>query len=136
MASPVSGASDPRPARDCLVCSTPLSGLYGGLARLAGVRRTRQNPSVCNRCNGHIEEGSIVELSVLFADLTGYTRLTHDLGPERTHRILDGFRRMASDVVLKWDGSVAQFPRGRDRRGWRGAGLAWASFSPWWPSRR
>lgn len=96
-------------ANDCLICSTPLSGLYGAIARIAGVRRTPQNPNLCNRCSGHIEEGSIVELGVLFADLTDYTRLTHELGPERTHQILEGFRRMATNVILRWDGFVTQF---------------------------
>ena len=79
------------------------------MARVGGVRRSAENPNLCNRCNGHIEEGRVVELAVFFADLSGYTTLTHDLGPERTHELLDIFLRTATDVAVKYDGFVTQF---------------------------
>ena len=66
-------APHPATLASCLVCGTSLSGLLGAFARLGGVRRSPQNPNLCNRCNGHIEEGRVVELAVFFADLTGYT---------------------------------------------------------------
>jgi class 3 adenylate cyclase len=97
----------PNPA--CLVCGTALAGVLGAIGRLGGVRRSSENPNVCNRCNGHIEEGRIIEVAVFFADLSGYTRLTHDLGPERTHELLDAYLRRTRDVLVKWDGFVTQF---------------------------
>jgi class 3 adenylate cyclase len=42
-----------------------------------------------------------VEITVLFADLSSFTELTHDLGAERTHEVVDAFLRMATDVLVK-----------------------------------
>src|SRR5439155_8851137 len=41
------------------------------------------------------------EITVLFADLSSFTELTHDLGAERTHEVIDAFLRMATDVLVK-----------------------------------
>ena len=38
---------------------------------------------------------------MLFADLSSFTELTHDLGAERTHEVIDAFLRMATDVLVK-----------------------------------
>ena len=101
--------TDPGPSAHCLVCDTALAGLLGAVARAGGVRRSAENPNLCNRCNGHIEEGRVVELAVFFADLSDYTSLTHTLGPERTHELLDTYLREATDVIVKHDGFVTQF---------------------------
>src|SRR5256885_747775 len=42
-----------------------------------------------------------LEITVLFADLSSFTELTHDLGAERTHEVIDAFLRMATDVLVK-----------------------------------
>ncbi len=97
------------PAPDCAICRTPLSGAMGALGRAAGIRRSPQNPNLCSRCDAHVEDGSIVEVAVLFADLTGYTPLTERLGPVRTHEIVDGFLRGAKQSVVDEDGFVNQF---------------------------
>jgi adenylate cyclase len=94
---------------DCLVCRTPLSGVLGTLGRATGIRRSAQNPNLCNRCDVHLQEGGIVEVGVFFADLTGYSRITRELGPDATHAIVDAYLRMAREVVVKWDGFVVQF---------------------------
>jgi adenylate cyclase len=41
------------------------------------------------------------EITVLFADLTSFTELTHDLGAERTHEVIDAFLRMATEALVK-----------------------------------
>ncbi len=43
----------------------------------------------------------MVEITVLFADLSSFTELTHDLGAEKTHEVVDSFLRMATDVLVK-----------------------------------
>ncbi len=63
-------------ARDCLVCRTPLAGALGAFGRAAGIRRSMQNPNLCTRCDAHMQDGRIIEVGVLFADLTGFTPLT------------------------------------------------------------
>lgn len=42
-----------------------------------------------------------MEITVLFADLSSFTELTHDLGAERTHEVVDAFLRMATEVLVK-----------------------------------
>jgi class 3 adenylate cyclase len=96
-------------ASSCAVCGVGLAGPLGAALRVVGVRRSAQNPNLCNRCGAHIEDGRVVELAVFFADLTGYTSLTHSQGPERTHQVLDLYLRTATEVIVKWDGFVTQF---------------------------
>lgn len=43
----------------------------------------------------------MVEISVLFADLSSFTELTQDLGAAKTHQVVDAFLRMATDVLVK-----------------------------------
>ena len=40
-------------------------------------------------------------MTVLFADLSSFTELTQELGPERTHEVVDAFLRMATDVLVR-----------------------------------
>lgn len=96
-------------SNSCVVCGVALGGVIGTALRIAGVHRSAQNPNLCNRCDAHIEDGRVAELAVFFADLTGYTQLTHTQGPQRTHEILDRFLRSATEAVVKWDGFVTQF---------------------------
>ncbi|HEV8342255.1 MAG TPA: adenylate/guanylate cyclase domain-containing protein [Candidatus Binatia bacterium] len=85
----------------CRICGTALEGPLSLVFRAAGIKRSPRNPNLCNRCGTHVEEGRMVELTVLFADLSSFTELTHDLGAEKTHRVVDAFLRMASDVLAK-----------------------------------
>ena len=43
----------------------------------------------------------MVEITVLFADLSSFTEMTQDLGAEKTHEVVDAFLRMATDVLVK-----------------------------------
>jgi adenylate cyclase len=71
------------------------------LFRTVGIRRSPRNPNLCTRCGTHVDEGRVVEITVTFADLSSFTEMTHDLGPERTHEIVDAFLRMATDVLVR-----------------------------------
>ena len=42
-----------------------------------------------------------MELTVLFADLSSFTEMTHDLGAEKTHQVVDAYLRMATRVLVK-----------------------------------
>ncbi len=68
--------------------------------RIVGIRRSPRNPNICTRCSTHVEDGRLVEITVLFADLSSFTELTHDLGAERTHEVVDSFLRMATEVLI------------------------------------
>lgn len=96
-------------ASECRVCGTALSGPGGALVRLAGIRRSLRNPNVCTRCNTHIEAGEIREVTVLFADLSGFTALTHELGPIATHALVETFLEGATAAVVAEDGGVDKY---------------------------
>ncbi len=85
----------------CAICGIALSGPLSFLFRAVGITRSSRNPGLCNRCGTHIEEGRLVEITVVFADLSSFTELTHELGPERTHEVVDAFLRMAGDILVK-----------------------------------
>jgi adenylate cyclase len=93
--------SSPLLAAQCRVCGTMLSGALGAVYRVFGIRRSPRNPNICTRCSTHVEEGRMVEITVLFADLSSFTEMTQDLGAEKTHAVVDAFLRMATEVLVK-----------------------------------
>lgn len=88
-----------RLARACLVCGLPLSGALAYALSLAGIKRSSRNPNCCTRCNVHIEEGRLVELTMVFADLSSFTALTERLGAESTYGVVDKYLRAAASVL-------------------------------------
>ena len=90
-----------RGAPQCLICGTVLDGPIGYLFKLVGIGRSARNQNLCTRCSTHAEEGRVVELTVLFADLSSFTELTHRLGPERTHEVVDAFLKTATYVLVR-----------------------------------
>jgi class 3 adenylate cyclase len=51
----------------------------------------------------------VVEMTVVFADLSSFTEMTHDLGPERTHEVVDAFLRMATAVLVRHGGFIDKY---------------------------
>jgi adenylate cyclase len=99
--SSAAAASHSSVAPECVICGTALAGPLGYLFRLVGINRSARNPNLCNRCNTHVEEGRVVELTVLFADLSGFTAMTRQLGPERTHEVVDAFLKTATYALVR-----------------------------------
>ena len=93
----------------CVVCGTTLEGPLGWLFHLFGIRRSAHNQNVCNRCDAHLQEGRIIELSILFADLTGFTEMTSRLGADRTYEVVDSFFKMANQVLIKNDAFIDKY---------------------------
>jgi class 3 adenylate cyclase len=94
---------------ECLVCGTTLEGPLGLLFHLFGITRSTRNPNVCNRCDAHMQEGRVIELSVIFADLTGFTAMTNRLGPERSYEVVDAFFKMANEVLIRNDAFIDKY---------------------------
>jgi adenylate cyclase len=69
--------------------------------RVFGIRRSSRNPNLCNRCGTHVEEGRIVEMTVVFIDLSSSTELTQELGAEKTHEVVDAFLRTVTNVLVR-----------------------------------
>lgn len=98
-----------RLSRSCLVCGLPLSGALASALALAGVKRSSRNPNCCTRCNVHIEEGRLVELTMVFADLSSFTELTAKLGAESTYGVVDKYLRAAAGVLTAHGAFIDKF---------------------------
>jgi adenylate cyclase len=96
-------------APQCGICGTVLAGPLSHVFRVAGIKRSARNPNVCSRCDTHIEEGRLVEITVLFADLSSFTELTQELGAERTHEVVDAFLRAATDAITRHGGFIDKY---------------------------
>ncbi len=94
----------------CKVCGTPLSGIRAIPPRfLRGVRRNPKNPNTCNVCSLKMIKGEIAEITVLFADVRGFTELTSALGPLRIKELLDEYFRAVSEILFSRDAIVDHF---------------------------
>lgn len=96
-------------ANVCQVCGTALRGAFGRHFHFFGIRRSSHNPNVCNRCDTHLQEGATVDMTVLFADLAGFTELTNRVGAERSYEIVNAFFRMAADVLVAHDAYIDKY---------------------------
>lgn len=96
-------------SRACLVCGLPLAGALASVLSLAGVKRSARNPNCCTRCNVHIEEGRLVELTMVFADLSSFTELTAKLGAESTYGVVDRYLRAAAEVLTARGAFIDKF---------------------------
>jgi adenylate cyclase len=96
-------------AAQCGICGSPLTGALGRVYRAAGVKRSARNPNICSRCDTHVEEGALVEMTVLFADLSSFTELTQELGPERTHEVVDAFLKTATEIITRRGGFIDKY---------------------------
>ena len=90
----------PALAANCLVCGIPLVGLTAVFLRWRGIRRSPRNLNCCTQCGAHLEEGRLVEMTVVFADLSSFTEMTGRLGATTTYSVVDEFLRLASTTLM------------------------------------
>ena len=71
----------PSPWR-CKSCNAPFKGPAAGTLKWVGYSPSAKNPSVCARCIERAPKGgAVVPVSVLMADVRGYTKMTEGLAP-------------------------------------------------------
>jgi adenylate cyclase len=98
----------PSPWR-CKFCNAPFRGPYAGAVKRIGYSPSRKNPQICARCIERAPEGgAIVSLTILFADVRGYTGLCERLAAADVHEFLQRFYRTASDALLAQEGLLGQ----------------------------
>ena len=92
--------SDPR----CTLCNVPFEGIGAPVVRaLTGRTRSRMNPNLCNVCEQFAQEhqgGAEVELSMLFADIRGSTRLAHSMSAAEYSQRISRFYRVTADILI------------------------------------
>jgi adenylate cyclase len=87
----------------------PLTGLGSAVLRLLDMRASMLTPKLCNRCEKMIlstEGGAEVELSLLFADMRGSTRLSEQKGTTEYIRLIQRFYKTAAQAIIERNGMV------------------------------
>src|SRR5574342_1000269 len=99
MSAPLETQTPPL-AANCVVCGIPLVGVAAVFLRWRGIRRSPRNPYCCTQCGAHLEEGRLVEMTVVFADLSSFTEMTGRLGATTSYSVVDEFLRLASTTLM------------------------------------
>ncbi len=90
----------PSPWR-CKFCNAPFRGPYAGTMKRIGYAPSRKNPHICARCIEHAPEGgAVVPVTVLFADVRGYTSLCEQLTPTDVTTFVNRLYETASSALL------------------------------------
>lgn len=98
----------PSPWR-CKFCNAPFRGPYAGTFRRLGYTPSRKNPNICARCIERAPEGgAIVPMSVLFADVRGYTSIAEKLSSVEATAFLQRFYEAASRALLAHEAVLGQ----------------------------
>jgi adenylate cyclase len=98
----------PSPWR-CKFCNAPFRGPAAGAFRWIGYSPSRKNPNICARCIERAPEGgALVPLSVLFADVRGYTSLAERLTSVEATMLLNRFYGAASRALLTQEAVLGQ----------------------------
>lgn len=94
----------------CKQCLVPLGGPAAPIVRLVTKKSpSRKNPNYCDICESFVQShpgGSEIELTLLFADVRGSTRLAERMSPAEFHDLIDHFHKEASKAVIDSDGLV------------------------------
>jgi adenylate cyclase len=97
----------------CKLCIAPFEGPGGAVLRHVGFSRYAGNPALCNNCITQYRKVGIsgveIPVSLLFADIRGSTTIGERLSPRDFRAFLDGFYRIASEVVIDHEGIVDKF---------------------------
>src|SRR5438128_8196414 len=98
----------PSPWR-CKSCNAPFKGPAAGTLKWVGYSPSAKNPSVCARCIERAPKGgAVVPVSVLMADVRGYTRMTEGLAPMEVTEVMNRFYEAGSKALLSAEGLLGQ----------------------------
>ncbi|NIW35214.1 MAG: AAA family ATPase [Gemmatimonadetes bacterium] len=105
------GAEVGRGAHYCLSCGTPLDTVVGvscPACQTNNPDRARFCLS-CGACLASVAEADRRVVTVVFADLSGFTQLTEQLDPEEVRELVVSCLNLLSDCILRWGGHVDKF---------------------------
>jgi adenylate cyclase len=75
----------------------------------AGIKRSSRNPNCCTRCNTHLEEGRLAEITTVFADLSSFTALTERLGADSAYDVTDAYLRLVAEILTSHGGFIDKY---------------------------
>lgn len=87
----------------------PLRGMLSAPFRVFGIRPSRMNPNVCTICELMFTKvmkarNVKTDATILFADLSGYTRLSQSLSSADMSGLLDSFYDECASAIWQFDG--------------------------------
>ena len=96
-------------ASRCKFCNAPFRGRYAGAFKTVGYTPSIKNPHICARCIERAPEGgAVVPVTVLFADVRGYTALCEQLEPDEVTELVQRFYETSSTALLAHEGLLGQ----------------------------
>lgn len=93
----------------CKTCRTPIRGPLAILSRMRGIEPYPKNPQLCNRCERSIHGSEDRVVTVLFADIRGYSTLASNSSNDAVLGMLRRFFNLAAPAVYDHYGVVDQF---------------------------
>jgi adenylate cyclase len=107
----------------CKLCRAPFKGPGGVVFRRYGYVPWEKNPNLCTRCVKHIETsagacprsedgeiaGAEVEISMLFADVRGSSKIARTMSAMEFSRLMNRFYKASSDVLFSSDAIIEKF---------------------------
>ncbi len=94
----------------CRICHYPFAGVGGFISRMfLNLEPSKLNPQLCNICERFADKhqgGAEVEITMVFADIRGSTRMAEGVPPAEFSKTINRFYRAATDVIFKYDGWV------------------------------
>jgi adenylate cyclase len=112
--------SNPR----CKLCSAPFGAPGSLVLRRYGYEPWEKNPRICGRCFKNIEvgakmcpsshddrevNGAEVELTMLFADVRGSSKLARQMPTREFTRLMNRFYSVSKDVLVEADAIIEKF---------------------------
>ena len=94
----------------CRVCYYPFKGIGGSIMRrVFGITPSKLNPHICNQCEQFLEKfqgGAEVELTILFVDVRGSTRLAEEMNPTEFSQLINRFYNATTNVLFEYGAMV------------------------------
>ena len=99
------GCALPIPCRECRFLNQPSVKFCGGCG--AAMATAASEPDLLSpRISGRSVLGERRQVTVLFADLSGFTHLSSVLDPEATHGLLNSYFEVIDNIVVNYGGTI------------------------------
>lgn len=99
------GCALPIPCQECGFLNQPNVKFCGGCGAVVATATFEPN-LLSPRIGGRSVLGDRRQVTVLFADLSGFTRLSSALDPEETHGLLNSYFEVIDNIVVNYGGTI------------------------------
>ena len=93
----------------CKTCGVLIRGPLALASRLRGIRPYEKNPQLCNQCESRIKGAEDTVVTILFADIRGFTHTTMASSNNAFLRTMRMFFNTAAPIMYEHSGVIDQF---------------------------